>query len=322
MHRLAISKMKIELPCRSVPPPIQLRMLVGTLRTRTSRDLEVMARRLIGARPPAAQHMLDAGIGMVGVVGGMRVVHGDDVGQARAASRSRCSRWRFSHPAGSRPGRSSARRRRCGPGRRRAPPAGTLRESRAAAARCDQARAVLHHFRLGLGGGAGCALDRADGQAGKRRQRGEQASDRTPWSVLHPPGTANGNLTWICRRGPPRCGHKSETGGAWRRRPRTRPMRDGRLIEIAGEIGGRGPERRRCSMRRGDEAIARHHHDPAVLALDGFDPAEARQVRSRHRPRTACRCGSRRRRGQHRSRAAASPRRRRLRLLLGASPSR
>ena len=39
---LAISKMKIELPLRSVPP-FQLRMLVGTLRTRTS--LTVMSWR-------------------------------------------------------------------------------------------------------------------------------------------------------------------------------------------------------------------------------------------------------------------------------------
>ena len=61
------------------------RMLVGTLRTRTSPDLHVMARRLVRARAPAAQHVLDAGIGVVGVVGRMRVVHGDDVGQHRAA---------------------------------------------------------------------------------------------------------------------------------------------------------------------------------------------------------------------------------------------
>ena len=81
MHRLAISKMKIELPWRSVPPSqaadigrhvAHAHVLVG----------HVDARRLFVAGP-AAQHVFDARVGVVGVVAGMRVVHRHDVGQHR-----------------------------------------------------------------------------------------------------------------------------------------------------------------------------------------------------------------------------------------------
>ena len=75
--------MKIELPFVSVPP-FQLRMLVATLRTRTSSNEMSWPGRL-AVVAPAAQHELDARIGPVGVVGRVRVVHRDDVGQHAAA---------------------------------------------------------------------------------------------------------------------------------------------------------------------------------------------------------------------------------------------
>ena len=54
-------------------------MLVATLRTRTSADRQVvLGRAALGV--PAAQHVLDAGIGEVRVVRGVRPVHGGDVG--------------------------------------------------------------------------------------------------------------------------------------------------------------------------------------------------------------------------------------------------
>ena len=81
MHILAISKMKIELPWRSVPPPLSRGCWSGRCAPDVD-DLHVVAGGRVRARAPAAQHMLDAGIGAVRVVGGMRVVHGDDVGTA------------------------------------------------------------------------------------------------------------------------------------------------------------------------------------------------------------------------------------------------
>jgi hypothetical protein len=48
-------------------------------------DRNVVARRLVGARPPAAQHVLDARIGVISEMAGMRMVHRDDVGQHRRA---------------------------------------------------------------------------------------------------------------------------------------------------------------------------------------------------------------------------------------------
>ena len=42
-------------------------------------DGDVVARRLIRRRAPAAQHVLDGGVGMIGEVGRVRVIHGDDV---------------------------------------------------------------------------------------------------------------------------------------------------------------------------------------------------------------------------------------------------
>src|SRR4029450_9079246 len=86
--------MKIELPWRSVPPA-QSRMLVGTLRTRTSRTCTSWRAGCsgLGPQPRSTWGMRGAGRaggggGWGGVVGGgggvvglMRVVDGRDVGQ-------------------------------------------------------------------------------------------------------------------------------------------------------------------------------------------------------------------------------------------------
>ena len=53
------------------------------------------------------------------------------------------------------------------------------------------------------------------------------------------------------------------------------------LVEIAGEIARQDARASPRLDAGSDDAIARHHHDLAVLALDGLDPAETRQVRSR-----------------------------------------
>ena len=58
-------------------------MLVGTLRTRTSRYCTSQIAGLPGVVAPAAQHVFDRRIGMVGVVRVVRVVHGGDVGHDR-----------------------------------------------------------------------------------------------------------------------------------------------------------------------------------------------------------------------------------------------
>ena len=81
MHRLAISKMKIELPWRSVPPS-QRRILVGTLRTRTSLYCRSMRAGFSSSVQPRSTYLMPR-IGIVGVVGGVRVIHGHDVGQHR-----------------------------------------------------------------------------------------------------------------------------------------------------------------------------------------------------------------------------------------------
>ena len=74
-------------------------------------DVRVMAHRLAVFLRPAAQHMRNFRIGPVGVMRRMRVVHGDDVGQAPASSHSRCSRSRSARASGFRSGRSNARHR-------------------------------------------------------------------------------------------------------------------------------------------------------------------------------------------------------------------
>ena len=83
MHRLPTSKMKIELPLRSVPP-FQSRILVDTLRTLHIRVGDVVIGRL-AVVAPAAQHELDVRIGPIGVVGRVGVVHRHEVGQHRGA---------------------------------------------------------------------------------------------------------------------------------------------------------------------------------------------------------------------------------------------
>ena len=81
MHRSATSKMKIELPCFSTAAERQLRMSVATLRTPQVADFQVVL-CLAAVGVPAAQHVVDPGIRVVGVMGGMRAVHGDHVGYA------------------------------------------------------------------------------------------------------------------------------------------------------------------------------------------------------------------------------------------------
>ncbi len=67
MHMFAISKMKIELPWSSVPPSPVADVGRHVAHAHVA-HLYVMARRLLRARAPAAQHMRDARIGPVGVV--------------------------------------------------------------------------------------------------------------------------------------------------------------------------------------------------------------------------------------------------------------
>ena len=82
MHRFATSKMKIELPWRCVPPP-PIVADVGRDRAHAHvLELEIVVGRL-AVLLPAAQHMLDAGLGPVGEMGRMRPVHRHDVGQDR-----------------------------------------------------------------------------------------------------------------------------------------------------------------------------------------------------------------------------------------------
>src|SRR5713226_7669166 len=90
-------------------------------------------------------------------------------------------------------------------------------------------------------------------------------------AVLHPPGTVV------------RIWHGIRAGAtatpittARRRRPsQNRGPKNGRSITVRNVW--RAPRLGQC----GDDAVLRHHHEPAIVALDGFDLAEARQVRAR-----------------------------------------
>ena len=57
MHSFPISKMKIELPLYSVPP-FQLRMLVDTLRTRTSPKVMSWFAGLPSSRQPRSTNLM------------------------------------------------------------------------------------------------------------------------------------------------------------------------------------------------------------------------------------------------------------------------
>ena len=128
--------------------------------------LHVDARRLFVVGP-AAQHVFDAGVGTVGVVRGVRVVHGDDVGQHRRPDEAvivggDAHQLRAFDQEGGVADEADAhligfkRGEPEGGGDRRQRPRG------------DQAGAVAAHFRFVVGGGRRHGLRR--GRGSQRRQ--------------------------------------------------------------------------------------------------------------------------------------------------------
>ena len=220
---------------------------------------DVVSRRLVGARPPAAQDVRNARIGIVGVVRVMGVVHGGDVGQHRYPDIIVVVGG-DAHEL-----RTLDQKRRVASigdanlvGIEREPQRGRHHARRIGR---DQARAVLPHFRFGI---SRCL--RARMLHCRQRDNGHQRRQRQLRQIGQTGHARNPPLS--------RC----ECDTIWRRGPPARPIARLRNDEAqkSPACAGRDTLRMARLAQRGN-AAARGHHDPAsILAADRVDAADPR----------------------------------------------